>query len=510
MKLKQKLLTFGVLLATSQCVHAQEAQYLPTWSSLARVQEAPEWFRDAKFGIYFHWGVYSVPAFGGEWYPRWMYVDERVSAKEGAHPTYLHHVEKYGHPHEFGYHDFIPMFRAEHFDAEEWANLFKKAGAQFAGPVAEHHDGFAMWDSDVTPWNVAAMGPKRDITGELETAVRDRGMKFLVTFHHARNLQRYTENHQEELTSAKSRRAKYRESHFPYLEGMDPRSTDPELRLLYGNVPADEWHEKIWLGKLKEVIDRYHPDLIWFDGWLDSIPEEYRQQFAAYYYNRAAEWGKDVVVTRKEQDLPLSCSLEDFEKGRTTVVTENCWLSDDTISRGSWCYTEDLKIKPTKTVLHSLIDIVCKNGCLLLNISPKADGTIPDDQRVVLLELGEWLEINGEAIYNTRPWKVFGEGPTRLERGGHFIREPDYTPQDIRYTRAKDDSAIYAILMGKPKPGEKINFESMKGQFKIDEVELLGSDAQVEWTRPNHFLEITMPDDAPSELAVVFKLHRVF
>ena len=184
--------TLAIMLVAAGCTSApgeRESQVAPTpafepdWGSLSQHEAAPEWFRDAKLGIYFHWGVYSVPAYSTEWYPRLMHLP--------GHPVWKHHLATYGHPSEFGYHDFVPKFTAEHFDPEEWADLFQQTGARFAGPVAEHHDGFSMWASEVTPWNVGSRGPKRDITGELAASLRKRGMKLITTFHHARNLQRY-------------------------------------------------------------------------------------------------------------------------------------------------------------------------------------------------------------------------------------------------------------------------------------------------------------------------------
>jgi len=406
-----------------------QGPFEPTWDSVRRHESAPQWFRDAKFGIYFHWGVYCVPAFGNEWYPRHMYNPKR--------PEYRYHIKKYGDPRKFGYPDFVPLFKAEKFDPEAWAELFKKAGARFAGPVAEHHDGFSMWASKQTPWNVKDRGPKRDTTGELERAIRKRGMRFITTFHHARNCLwrkngKWTGHYQ------------FVKKYFPEL------LEDPERAVMYGYMPRERFLN-MWLGKLMEVVDSYRPDIVWFDSWLDEIPDAYKLRFLAHYFNRAASWGRPVVVTYKQKDLPREVGVEDFEKGRANRLTEFVWLTDDTISRGSWCYTRGLKIKSTEEVLHSLIDIVSKNGVLLLNISPKADGTIPENQRKVLLEIGAWLRTCGEAIYGTCPWKVFGEGPTRLERGGAFIRwRGRYKPEDIRYTQTKDGKVLYAISLGWP------------------------------------------------------------
>ena len=293
------IILFGCGTAVKKQVkETEKPKYEESWESLARHNEEPEWFQNAKFGIYFHWGVYSVPAYGDEWYPRWMHFESRHE--------YKHHLEKYGHPSEFGYHDFVPMFKAENFNAKEWAELFKKAGARFAGPVAEHHDGFSMWDSDHTPWNARDKGPKRDITGELEKAIRDRDMKFITTFHHAKNLQRH------DSVPSDSGNLPYRNSHYPFFIGMPPSSNDQELKYLYGNMPETQWLEEVWLAKLKEVIDKYQPDIMWFDSWLDQIPETYRQKFCAYYLNEAEKWEKEVVIVRKQDDLPLDVSVDDL------------------------------------------------------------------------------------------------------------------------------------------------------------------------------------------------------
>lgn len=440
------------VVASTLTASAWSSTYEPTWESLAMHEAEPEWLKDAKLGIYFHWGPYSVPAFGNEWYPRHMH--------EKSRNEYRHHIETYGDPSEFGYHDFIPMFKAEHFDPEEWAELFRKSGAKFAGPVAEHHDGYSMWASKITPWNAKDTGPKRDVLGELFHSLEKRNMKTIATFHHARNLQRYADGEEE------NNHRNGWDSHYPYIPGWPAASDDPKMQLLYGNMPAEQWNEKIWLGKLEEVIDNYQPDIIWFDSWMDTIPATYRQRFAAYYLNAAEVWGKDVAIIRKQDDMPINFTINDHEKAREPKALPELWMTDDTISTGSWCYTDSLKIKPLYKVVHALVDTVAKNGVVLLNISPKADGTIPQDQRDVLLGLGQWLEVNGAAIYGTRPWVITGEGPTSEPGGGFSSRKEflalEYSDRDVRYTASKDGKTVYAILLGAPKSGKKITLGAFK------------------------------------------------
>ncbi len=428
MKKKKLLLTLALALALPRAGLA-DGPFQPDADSLRQREPAPEWFRDAKFGLYFHWGVYSVPAFGDECYPCHMFETNRAE--------YRHHVATYGDPTRFGYTDFIPLFKAEKFDAAAWADLFVQAGAKFAGPVAEHHDNFALWDSKVHPWNAVAMGPRRDLTGELEQAIRARGLKFITTFHH-------------EKCGIWEQRPGRIVGHYAAVKRNFPGLLqDPKLAEFYGDVPREQYLKR-WLDKLVEVIDRYQPDLIWHDAWMDEIPEPVRNQYLAHYFNAARRWGREVVVTVKGLDLPREIAVEDFEKGRADQLTPHPWLTDDTISKGSWCYTHNLKIKEADEVIDTFIDIVSKNGQLLLNLSPMADGTIPADQQAVLKDIGAWLAVNGEAIYATRPWLTYGEGPTRMKKGGHFVGEIRYGAQDIRYTRSKDHQALYALLLGPP------------------------------------------------------------
>lgn len=462
--------------------------FKPDWKSLVKHPAAPDWFRDAKFGIYITWGVYSVPAFYNEWYPYFMY--------DTGSTVYKHHLETYGSPLKFGYPDFIPMFKAEHFDPEAWAELFKNAGARFAGPMAEHHDGFAMWKTEWTPWNSFDMGPQRDIVGELITAVRKQGMRAITTFHHARN----------ELWKNDGKwigQYAFIKKYFPAL------LNDPERAIMYGYLPRKIFLE-MWRGKLEEVVNKYHPDLMWFDGQFGLTPDSVVTKYLAFYFNKAAREERQVAVTAKHKQMPLEMAIQDFERGRADRLEEIPWLTDDAIGDNSWGYIKGLQLKTSAYIIHELIDIVSKNGNLLLNVSPKSDGTIPKKQKEVLLGIGKWLRQNGESIYGTRPWRVFGEGPTRLDKGGSFTKKVNYTPQDVRYTRRED--TVYAIEMGWPGANEKITLESWHRDLhwgtniEIIDVSVLGSNEKIHWEWPSRGLIITTPSHAPNKVAIVFRI----
>jgi len=421
-----------VMLGGTQSTYAEDGPYKPTWESLREYKEVPKWLRDGKFGIYTHWGPYAVHAHGENttWYSFNMYADADSEARKHFEKTFGKLTP------EFGYKDLIPKFTAEKFDADEWAELFKKAGARFAGPVAEHHDGFAMWDTKYSDWNAAKMGPKRDIVGELEKAIKKRDMKFVTAFHHAAN--------------------------WFFFPVWDKRydTGDPKNSGLYGqpHKPGAMRNQAFldeWYGKIIEVIDTYSPDFIWFDFALDSIPEGYVKDFLAHYYNHATEKNKEVVVTYKGNDLVPATGVRDLELGQEPGLTYHEWITDSTVDdRGAWGYAEDLTFKPPDRVIDNLVDRVSKNGYLLLNVGPKADGTIPEEARDLLLTVGAWLDVNGEAIYGTSPWIIAGEGPTNLGRATELgFNEADtvYTKEDIRFT-VKGDT-IYATFLDWP--GEK-------------------------------------------------------
>ncbi|MEQ8473085.1 MAG: alpha-L-fucosidase [Marinoscillum sp.] len=487
---------FGLILALiiTSCNSDPKEQsvyhYPENWDSLASYEEAPEWFRDAKFGIYYHWGVLSVPAYANDWHPRNLHI-------KGT-DDYKQHLETYGHPSEFGYHDFVPLFKADSFDATVWADLFEKAGAQFSGVVAEHHDGWSNWHSEINPWNAYDMGPNRDLVGELEQAIHGRGMKFVTTFHMARNLQVYQNDTANWLND---------KSYFPYNPEMPTSSEDSLIRMMYGNIPKARFYEN-WFGKLKEVIDGYSPDLIYFDGELSKLPDSVKLKFATYYINHAQSNNKGVVITHKNGELPEEVSLMDLEKGRMDNKTEHFWLTDETIAHGSWSYTETLQVKPASELIHVLIDIVSKNGVMMLNISPRANGVIPQEQQVVLLQIGDWLNTYGEAIYGTRTWTVYGEGPTVLGESGHFLEWKKYTPQDVRFTTK--GNTLYAIIMGWPGANveviiESINATNLEGQ-SVQDLELLNYAKPVQWKTSQSGLSFTTPTNFIDSTAIVLKM----
>lgn len=470
---------------------AQCENYKMDWERISKESQfcaEPEWLKDAKFGIYCHWGVYSVPAYSYEWYPRLMFMENR---KE-----YKYHKEHYGDPKAVGYEVLVPMFKAEKFNAREWVDLFQQAGAKFAGPVAEHHDGFAMWNTQTTPWNSVLMGPKRDIVGELEKEIRKHGMKLVTTFHHARLLQRYRNNAKR---PTKPDFWDMWDSHFPYVEGLPTASDNPMLRLLYGNVTPEEFYEPMWFAALKEVIDKYSPDILWFDAWLDIIPEEYLYKFASYYIKEAKKKGKEIAICRKQADLPLNVSIENLEKSRKQNIEPRLWMTDETISTNSWSYTQDMELKKAKDLIDVLVDVVSKNGVLLLNVSPRADGIIPAEQKDILLSIGEWLKVNGEAIYETRPWYMYGEGPTTQPEGDfanhkEFLKVK-YSWKDVRYTTK--GQTIYAITLGMPNAGTNLLFKGFAKELlpsmKINKVIVLGTNQTINWKHISDGLQVEVP-----------------
>ncbi|MFI3207548.1 MAG: alpha-L-fucosidase [Eubacteriales bacterium] len=413
----------------------KEGPYKDEWSSLCRYGVA-DWYRNAKFGIFIHWGVYSVPAFGNEWYPRNVY-------RKGS-PEYKFHVENFGELDKFGYKDFIPMFKAEKFDAKEWAQLFKEAGAKFVMPVAEHHDGFAMYKSELNPWNAADMGPNVDVLGALKQEVEKEDMVICASSHRAEHWWFY--NNAFNLESADVQDPA--NASFYGSKDIPTRNANS----IYDNPPSEEYMED-WLVRTCEIVDKYQPKILFFDWWIQQVAwKPYLKKFAAYYYNRSVEWGFPVAINSKFDAFVHGSVVKDIERGQMQNIQPDFWQNDTSVAKNSWCYTEGNDYKQAKEIICDLVDVVSKNGALLLNVGPKSDGTIPEEDKKILQEVGAWLAVNGEAIYDTTFWKIYGEGPTEVPEG-HFTdtNREEFTCKDIRYT-AKDDY-IYATVMKWPEDG---------------------------------------------------------
>ncbi len=481
----------------SNTIEQPTPTFQDNWQSLAKHEAAPEWFQDAKLGIYFHWGPYSVPAFGSAWYPSNMY--------RKGHPVHKHHEQTYGAVAEFGYQDFIPMFKAEQFDPVEWASLFKNSGAKFAGPVAQHHDGFAMWNSKINPWNAQEMGPKRDILGELFNALKQENIKTIATFHHARNGQR------NKTPLAKG--LKDFNSHYPFYEGSPTTTTDPKLRKLFGNFDTIEQFNQYWLAQVNEVVDQYSPDIIWFDSWLNMLPEIYRQKMAAHYFNHAEKTGQEVVTVHKHNDMPLALSVLDFEQGGRRDLHPLPWMTDITLGDSRWSYVEGEKYKPADLVIRNMIDVWSKNGIVLLNVSPRADGVINQAQRSTLKTIGDWLAQHGEAVYHTRPFDTYGYGPAHSDASSHDGQSAKiaYTSKDVRFTVAKDGKSMYLFLLGKPTPGQTIKIKAL-GRHRytprsaVKSVSLLSTGEQLTWLDDTYSFNFVVPNTGLNDIANVFKL----
>ncbi|MGA2583729.1 MAG: alpha-L-fucosidase [Tepidisphaeraceae bacterium] len=475
-----------------------------TWDSISANYKDPDWFRDGKFGIMMHWGIYSVPAHASEWYVRYMYG--------GNAGVMQWHTEHFGPPTKFGYKDFLPMYTAAKWDPDAWAALFKKAGAKYVLAPGEHHDGFSNWDSAINPYNAVNYGPHRDLDGDLIKALEKAGLKTGISDHSA--------------------------FHFvfiPALAGSD--EYDPKWAAFYSVADRSRtarikfMHD--WVAKRVETIDKYRPDILWFDMSTDHSWDPLKTWVAAYYYNRANQWGKQVAISAKGAAW-VSGQIMDYEReGRAPMeLTDWVWQPDDPIT-DKFGYVTEQKPYPADQFVWKIVENVSKNGNLLLNISPKADGTIPQEQQDVLLAIGKWLHVNGEAIYSSRPWIKYGEGPTAdaaaetmvkaraagfagrtngqnmggtLVSGGGLPRH-GYTPQDIRFTTHGD--TLYAIVMSWPADGQALITSLATDKpidGKVEKVEMLGHSGDLQFTQDAQGLKVTFPAEKPCDYAYVLKI----
>ena len=466
--------------------------FAANWTSLAKFQ-APEWYQDAKFGVFIHWGLYSVPAFGNEWYPRNMYLQ--------GDKVFAHHVATYGPQSTFGYKDFLPRFGAEKFDARRWAALFKAAGFRYVVPVAEHHDGFPMYDSAFTGWSAAKMGPRRDVVAELARAVRAEGLVFGVSSHRAEHWWFFGEGAKFDSDVRDPRFAGL------YAPAQDRQRSEKQ------ETPPDAAFLDDWLARCAELVDKYQPQLFWFDWWIAQPAfHPNLQKFAAYYYNRGAQWKKGVAINYKKhggESFPDTAGVLDIERGQLANLRPLFWQTDTSVSKTSWGYVTNHDYKTVDSIVDDLVDIVSKNGSLLLNIGPRPDGTIPEPEEKMLREIGAWLAVNGEAIYGTRPFRVFGEGPTTVVEGpfGDTKRKP-FTAEDVRFTTR--GGKLYAIVLDWPASGRVTIKTLAKGAPGGDvvSVDLLGARRAVRYSQDASGLHVELEGNAPSPHAFALRISR--
>ena len=513
----------------------QTGKFQPTWESLKHYQ-TPEWYRDAKFGIWAHWGPQCQPE-RGDWYARGMYEEGR--------DQYKFHLATYGHPSKFGFKDVIHQWKAENWNPEKLMALYKRAGAQYFVVLANHHDNFDNYDSKYQPWNAVNLGPKKDLIAGWARAARDNGLRFGVSVHASRAWSWY------EVAQGADKTGEY--AGVPYdgkltkadgkgqwWEGFDPQGLYaqnhvPGRKLQWewdaakgSSVPDAAYCEKLY-NRTVDLINKYQPDLIYFDDTILPLypVSDAGLKIAAHYYNSNMKWhnGKLEGVLNGKVLSPeqRQCMVWDIERGQSNQIEPLPWQTDTCI--GSWHYDrrifENHRYKSAKTVVHTLADIVSKNGNLLLSIPVRSDGTIDSDEEKILEGIASWMDVNKESIFGTRPWKVFGEGPASANaapikaQGFNEGKGKPFSAEDVRFTlrpgsgQAAKGDVLYAIALGQPtKP---LQIKSLGTDAKllnktIADIQLLGSDEKIQWSRTGQFLTIEAPKNKPCDYAIVFKI----
>ena len=464
--------------------------------------EVPEWFRDAKFGIWAHWGPQSAPE-DGDWYARNMYM-------EGS-PQYKFHVAKYGHPSKFGFKDVIGTWTGDRFDAEHLVGLYKDAGAKYFVSMGVHHDNFDMWNSKYQRWNAVNMGPKKDVVGLFHAAARKNGMKFGVSEHLWISYKWFAVNHGADKTGPRAG--------VPY-DGVDPKFAD--LYHDYSGVDYQKFIRKLdwndndipdrwklrWFQRIQDLVDSYQPDLLYTDGALPF--EEYGLNLVAHFYNNSAakNGGRTQAVynSKRQEDCTTGTCVLDVERGVVDKIWPSPWQTDTCI--GDWHYKKGIQYKTPKTVIDMLADIVSRNGNLLLNFPLPNSGMLDPAEREVLAGITQWMRVNSEGIYGTRPWKIYGEGPsTTVVKSGTAFNESKRTAlaaEDVRFT--SKGRTLYAFVMGWPQGTATVKSLAQGSADKIANVELLGHGGPLKWTQEQTGLAVNLPAQKPSEHAVTLKV----
>ncbi len=482
------LLTAGLMVMSFHITMAQPvnsnalpvltAPFRPTLDSLTNYA-CPKWFRDAKFGIWAHWGPQAAPM-NGDWYARKLY-------EEGS-PDYKDHLARYGHPSTNGYKDIIPLWKAEKWDPDRLMALYQKAGAKYFVSMGSHHDNFFLWNSKLHRWNAVNMGPHRDVVGEWQKAAHKHGLHFGVSEHLGASFTWFQASHKSDRNGP--------------LAGVPYDGASSNYWDLY-HFPAEPgdkgWYstnprwQQIWFDEIKELVDNYHPDLLYSDGGV-PFGNEVGLGLIAHFYNADAtmHYGKTTVVYTCKQKSEGRW-VEDLERGVMSGINPTPWQADTSI--GDWFYNRHWKFRPVSWTIHMLVDIVSKNGNLLLNVVQRPDGSLDPEVEQMLQELAAWTTANGEAIYGTRPWLIYGEGPVRA-KGGQFKEDFAYTAPDIRFTtRGK---TLYAIALGWPE-NRHLLIKSLArpangSGAEIRSLELVGRGQPLEFTQTAEGLLVTLPE----------------
>lgn len=511
-------------------------KFQPTWESL-RQYEVPEWFRDAKFGIWAHWGPQCQPG-RGDWYARHLYFEDGPAW--GANVTAFHR-EKYGHPSQAGFKEVIREWKAERWDPDKLVALYQRAGAKYFFALANHHDNFDLWDSKYQPWNAARLGPRKDLIAGWAKAARAHGLKFGVSVHAAHAWSWYEPAqgadkkgpfagvpYDGKLTREQGKgtwwegldpQDLYEQRHAPSPGFEDPKTIHARWEWGHGVTPPDQAYCERFYNRTIDLINRYEPDLIYFDD--TALPlwpvSDAGLKIAAHFYNRNNQWrGDDGVLFGKilEPDQ-RACMVWDIERGRSNAIEPQPWQTDTCL--GDWHYNQSVLdrhgYKSARTVVHTLIDVVSKNGNLLLSVPLRGDGT-PDEEEIAIVEgIADWMQMNQEAIHGTRPWKVLGEGPQLanlkpLQGPGFNEGEGSpFTAQDLRFT-AKGDT-IYVFALGAPESRVRIHSLGTAAgllEGEITSIKLLGSDEQLTWSQTADALVIDAPRAVPNAIAAVFSI----